>query len=476
MRVTFQAFASITAMCLIGTMADVTQSDSKHDPLSLDQLGILERDVAVIGGGSAGTYAAIRLRELGQSLVVIENQDRLGGHSNTYFDTATGIAVPYGVISFHHKSVVTDYFSHFNISLVNKIYLTNQTKNVDFTTGEPITLKPITLPSDDPEVRIAIENYKAQLAKYPFLEDEYYNLPDPIPEDLLLPFGQFAAKYKIGAIVRVIAGYTAGFGDPLLKLTLYMLKIFSLEFIYEIQHGFLNYPMNDNSVLYRAAEKELGRDVLYKSRVIGAMRKLSEIDHSSYILAQTPSGQKLIHAKKILIAVPQTIENLIPFGLDRIERGIFTQFTGTFWYSSLIRNIYHSAPSINNNAHDTPYNLPILPGVYSLRNTDVPGLNWVLYGSSTFMHNEEVKKDIVDSLLRIRHPNVAVREPEIVAFKSHSPYELTVPVQAIRDGFYRKLDALQGHRGTYYTGAALTAHESHTIWGFTEKLLLKYFV
>ncbi|KNG85486.1 hypothetical protein ANOM_005142 [Aspergillus nomiae NRRL 13137] len=476
MHLIFQAFASIVAMCLIGTMADVTQSDSKHEPFSLDQLGILERDVAVIGGGSAGTYAAIRLRQLGQRLVVIEKQDRLGGHSNTYFDTASGTAVPYGVRSFHHKSVVTDYFSHFNISLVNKIYLTNQSENVDFTTGEPITLKPITIPSDDPEIRIAMENYKAQLAKYPFLKDEYYNLPDPIPEDLLLPFGEFAAKFKIDAIVRFIAGYTAGFGDHLLKPTLYILRMFSLDFIYELQHGLLDYPMNDNSVLYRAAEKELGGDVLYKSRVIGAMRKLSEIDNSCYILVQTPSGQKLIHAKKILIAVPQTIENLIPFDLDRTEREIFAQFTGTFWYSSMIRNIYHSAQSIQNNAYDSPYNLPILPGVYSLINTGVPDLNWVLYGSSTFMHTEDVKKDIVNSVLRIRHPNVTVTEPEIVAFRSHSPYELTVSVQAIRDGFYRKLDALQGHRGTYYTGAALTAHESHLIWGFTEKLLLKHFV
>lgn len=68
----------------------------------------------------------------------------------------------------------------------------------------------------------------------------------------------------------------------------------------------------DNSVLYIAAEKELGRDVLYKTKVISAMRGLSEMDNSSCILVQTPSGQKPIHAKKILIAVPQTIEKLIP--------------------------------------------------------------------------------------------------------------------------------------------------------------------
>lgn len=41
------------------------------------------------------------------------------------------------------------------------------------------------------------------------------------------------------------------------------------------------------------------------------------------------------------------------------------------------------------------------------------------------MRNEEVKKDIVDSVLLIRHPNVTVTEPEIVALRSPSPYELS---------------------------------------------------
>ncbi|PIG79582.1 hypothetical protein AARAC_000378 [Aspergillus arachidicola] len=129
MRVIVQAFASIAAMCLIGTVAGVAQSDSKHNPFSFNQLGILERD----------------------SFVVIEKQDRLGGHSNTYFGTATGIPVPYGVMSMLNKSVVTGYFSHFNISLVNKVTVTNQSENVDFATGEPIAIKLITIPNDDPE-------------------------------------------------------------------------------------------------------------------------------------------------------------------------------------------------------------------------------------------------------------------------------------------------------------------------------------
>lgn len=40
---------------------------------------ILYRDVAVIGGGASGTYAAIRLQEEGKTVALLEKQNRLGG-------------------------------------------------------------------------------------------------------------------------------------------------------------------------------------------------------------------------------------------------------------------------------------------------------------------------------------------------------------------------------------------------------------
>lgn len=45
---------------------------------------IIERDVAIIGGGSAGTYSAVRLKDKGKSVVVIEKDVILGGHTDTY--------------------------------------------------------------------------------------------------------------------------------------------------------------------------------------------------------------------------------------------------------------------------------------------------------------------------------------------------------------------------------------------------------
>jgi hypothetical protein len=46
-----------------------------------------------------------------------------------------------------------------------------------------------------------------------------------------------------------------------------------------------------------------------------------------------------------------------------------------------------------------------------------------------------------------------------------------VGADKILGGFYRKLYALQGHRNTFYTGAALSKHSTNGVWQYTEDLL-----
>ena len=79
---------------------------------------VIERDVCVLGGGSSGTFTAVRLRDSGKSVVVLERKDRLGGHCETYTDPATGVPVDYGVVVFHNIPVVTSYFARFGVPLV----------------------------------------------------------------------------------------------------------------------------------------------------------------------------------------------------------------------------------------------------------------------------------------------------------------------------------------------------------------------
>src|SRR3954462_3388153 len=83
---------------------------------------IITRDVCIIGGGSTGTYSAIRLREMGKSVVVVEKKDRLGGHTKTYIDPTTQTPVEIGVEVFNDFDLVKNYFAHFNVPLTKAIF------------------------------------------------------------------------------------------------------------------------------------------------------------------------------------------------------------------------------------------------------------------------------------------------------------------------------------------------------------------
>src|SRR6266542_2041991 len=80
-----------------------------------DRCPVIHRDVCILGGGSAGTFTAVRLRDSGKSVVVLERKERLGGHCETYRDPATGQSIDYGVVVFHDLPVVRDYFALFQV-------------------------------------------------------------------------------------------------------------------------------------------------------------------------------------------------------------------------------------------------------------------------------------------------------------------------------------------------------------------------
>jgi hypothetical protein len=427
---------------------------------------VITRDVVVIGGGSSGTYAAIRLRDLGKSVVVVETGDRLGGHTHTYTDPGTGATIDIGVVVWHELPIVRDYFARFDVPLVKASFdQAGQTSvYVDYRTGKVV---PGYAPSDP---SAALGAYAAQLSQYPYLEAGF-DLPNPVPPDLLLPWGDFVKKYNLGAAVNTIFNFGQGLGDILKQPTLYVMKNFGLDILRNLSVGFLTTERHDNSELYEKAQAELGADALLRSRVIATDR-----DAAGYanLLVQTPSGLKIIRAKKIVLTAPPKLDNLFGFDLDATETSLFAQFGNSAYYTGLLRN--SGIPdnlSVNNIGDGTPYNLPSLPGVYSISPTGVPGLHSVKYGSPKQLSDTQVKADILAAVKRLRTAGTVptATTPEFAVFASHSPFELTVSPSAIQNGFYRKLYALQGRNRTYYTGAAFHTHDSSLLWQFTEALL-----
>ena len=459
--------ASLALLLIIprGIVIALPEKSPSFDPARYPEDAVITRDIAIIGGGSSGVYTAIRAKDSNKSVVVIEKKGRLGGHTETYTDPATGISINYGVVVWHDLPLVRKYFARLNVTL-GKLYAgTITSRSVDFTTGKDN-------PSFPQNVSDGIAAYIAQLSKYPYLNDGFF-LPDPVPEELLLPFADYLEKYpalKSAAYYLFIS--TQGLGDFLRLPTLYIFKNWGLDVLRNVQNGFLTASSGDNSELYRHAGALLGQDVFLNSWVIATQRKAGAI--YTKIVVQTPSGPKLILAKKLVITIPPLPEQLRGFDLGDEELSLFKRFSSKGYYTGIVRDAGIPIGMISNAAVDTLYNIPRFPGLYGLTSSRIPGLIDFKYGSDTLLSDAQVKANLIADLERLHQVGTVNKtfKPEIFIYSSHVPFELNVPAREIADGFYRKLYALQGKRQTYYTGAAFHSHDSSLIWNYTEAYVI----
>ncbi|KAK8085843.1 FAD dependent oxidoreductase [Apiospora hydei] len=349
---------------------------------------VIKRDVAIIGGGSSGTYMAVKLKDAGKTFVVRHQQL---DHSRRLLDRPDRYGLP---------------------------------------------------PPDQAAVGAALAGYAAQRAKYPALETGF-NLTYPVPEDLLLPFGEFVTRYQLEALVPIAFLVSQGITPYLNVSTLYVFKNFNPL---QLSQPLLTTENHNTHELYANALTELGSDVLLQTSV----KEVSRANGAVRITVQTPEGTKTIEAKKVIFAAPPVLDNFAGWDLSEDETSLFGQWHASGYYTGILENagIPAGFAQLQNSGPGKPFRLPELPGPYVFRQVDAANVTQVYYGNP----------DVVSPTWR--------------TFSSHAPFNLMVSKEAIEDRFYEKVFALQGTRNTYYTGAAWTTQASNSIWEFTDQYLL----
>lgn len=440
---------------------------------------VVERDVVVIGGGSSGTYAAIRLADKGKSVVLLEKENHLGGHTNTYTDPDTKQPFNLGVAVYHNNDIVKNYFSSLNVPLAVTSpggEGNSTTVFADFSTGKTV---PGYQPVSNDKIGAAIQKYAGILAqKYPYLSLGY-DLPNPVPEELLQPYGDFIKTNGLGDIVAQANQIAGANGKLLERATLYGLKVFGLDLIQTISQGFLAAASGNNGDLYTAAQSKLakGNNVVLSARITKVQRNNNGVQ----VWANTPTGKVQIKAKKLVFGVAPTLQNLQSIGLDLTweERAIFCKFNG-FLYGSAVFTHPGMSPSkaFINIGTNTPYNLLNLPGLYTigpLATHDLETNKFSTYfGGLDPNLGDEAAKSIIRSQLKNLQQGgqIGKGEPQLQFFTNHSPYHMYASADDIRRGFYKNLYGLEGKSNTYWTGAAFVDNDSSLIWAWFESTLL----
>lgn len=427
-------------------------------------------DVAIIGGGSSGTYSAVRLFQEGKTVAVIEKQDRLGGSVATFVDRETGQTNDYGVILFHNSSIVNNFFQFLHEPLIVDTFGNTTTKVANFRTGQILPPGP---PPNIGDIAAAIEHFLTLKLPSGF---GYEDVPQHPSDDILLPLPTFLTKHNISALGPLIAQTTLG-SNLLQQPAIYALKILNPSFLQALEAGFLTTANHDNQQAFDRARDYLGSQVYLDSVATRVTRHKDSVS----VTVRTPKGTKNFRASHLLITMPPLLSDLQTYlDLTKEESSLFAQFQNNTFAGAIIHNAgIPEGTAVVNVDPAQPFGAFDVPGLTAYQPDPIEGFTTVYYvdippHQSSDMDIKQVMLSQLAKVKKLFRFPLTSAEPRIVSYLRHSPFQQHVPAAAIKDGFYHELVSLQGTRRTYWTGAAWSAHDSSTIWSYTEQSVLPH--
>ncbi|KAF6823866.1 amine oxidase [Colletotrichum plurivorum] len=463
-------------MCTLAVLGVLSLAAAATIPVCAVSI-IIERDVVILGGGTSGAHAAVRLREdYNKSVVIVEKQNLLGGHVATFTDPQTGSPYDYGVNSSTDYPGAREFVGRFDIPVQTPARLALNTTYADFTTGQ---LTDYSLPPAN-ETTAALRKYLELCEKYEdSITPSYEAFPDAtvgIPDDLTMRFVDFAKKYQIEAAVPRIFQVTGlGMNDLPNQSTLYVMQAFGAP----ITRSFLGIvgsfvPVSRrNQDIYDAIAELLGRDVLYSSTAVETVRAEDEVE----VLVQCSANTRtLIRAKKLVVSFEPTLDNLEGVGIDEEETSVFSKWEWSTAYAGVVS--HPSLPnsfSYTNTDPQTWLSIPELPFVGRFDYLGGDNYRVLVTGGSDFT-SLDARELVKSSLARLTAagtvPSLGDEPLEIKAWADHGAMHLHVSGDKLEAGFVTDLYALQGRRSTFFTGGAWSAQFTTILWEFNNRFLL----
>ncbi|KAJ5765034.1 hypothetical protein N7520_004593 [Penicillium odoratum] len=427
---------------------------------------IITRDVCILGGGATGTYAAVQLREQGHSVALVEKKAFLGGHAETLY-LPNDEYINYGVEGYFNNEITKKFFKQLEVDYELLLPGSLISENVNFNTGKRV------LPGDGLLGTVAgAVLYRAAIEQFDYLSTGAYYLPDEVPEVLLRPFREFVKEHALEGAMDVIFEFAENVGNILDAPLIYVIQNFGIPQIDALLEGGYIKPKNGTGELFSKATNYIDKEnIFFETTVSKANRSSTGVE----IIVKSADGtRKLIKAKKLLIAYPPTIDGLSGFDLRKEEYSLFSKWEHKNYYAAAITNtgIPDGINVANTNPENQPGSLPLPPFIWELEYSGVSGYFMVKMVAEGNFTAEDAKDLIQSDINRMGQAGTYdTTEPEIAAFASHSPETLIVSVDDIRDGFYKKLYALQGQQSTYYTGYTFCTDYSTVLWNYTSSVL-----
>jgi hypothetical protein len=400
-----------------------------------------------------------------------------------YHDPATGKPINIGVQAWMEYLNTTSFPQRMGVSTNGSMQFAPLTyKYIDFNTGLPV---PDYAPPKDADRSVAIQTYLELCEKYAdMLMPGFFNFPAPekVPEDLIMPFGQFTRKYNITAAVpRLWDATVMGVGNFMDVPTMYVMQASGVP----MARGLLGLgraivpPSGNLHELYERVQDFLEGDVLYESTVSLSKRS----DRGVTVTVHSANGKVTeVSAKRLLIAIEPTMDNMAPFSMDDNEKEVFSKLAYTTVYAGLVKHsslqsgtsYSNTVPSAGISNYST-YPIPSQVGKINQQvgSKDLFTFTAVGTDKDTAESMQALIKNSIDNLIAagtVPETNGTVTFP---AFGDHGLMHSRVSADELRKGFIQRQLALQGRSSTWYTGAAFSSGYSTVLWAYNEILLPK---
>ncbi|GKT63107.1 amine oxidase [Colletotrichum tofieldiae] len=437
----------------------------------------IHKDVVILGGGASGSHAAVRLREdFNKTVIVVEKQNRIGGHVATFTDPETGNNYDYGVNSYTDYTGAREFVARLNVPVMTPARLPLTTAYADFTTGKRTNYSLPAAADTTAALRVYLElcekyeeNILPSYAKFP-------NVTEGIPEDLGMPFIDFVKKYGLEAAVPRIFQVTGlGLDDFAHQSTLYVMQTFGAP----ITRSFLGtvgsfVPASKrNQDIYDAIAELLGDDVLYSSTAI----KTARSDDGVEVLVESADNTRvLIRAKKLLISFEPTLHNMNGIDIDDEETSVFGKWNWSTVYAGIVS--HPSLPRLFSYTNTAPARWLSLPELPFVGRFDYLGDNnyRVLVSGDKNYNSREALKLVEKSLGQLAAagtvPSLGNDTVQIKAWADHGAMQLYFERGDLKAGAITRLYALQGRRSTYFTGGAWSAQFTTILWETNNQYVL----
>ncbi len=421
--------------------------------------------VAVVGAGVAGLTAADELTALGHEVVVFEKDKRVGGK---VFSIPVGdIALEFGAV------LVTEDDYPITLGYAERFGIPSIPTPVGFTlldeSGNRIALQDfLQARYSATEIAAAERNYAAVLDRFA----EFIKAPGlvSVPDDLSLPFSEFATRYGIGLVEDWMKALLTGFGYGYSETVPAAYYIKFLPFLVKLGPSGLEagsgriFPGGFQSVLDALAatlDVRLGSEVTHIQRPPSGCRSCQ--------VRVTVNGVEQHWFDAVVIATPL---NVVPRFLDVTpsEERLFTQMQSLRYFVTLFAalGVENQILYFRENANPDRINhVGALAAPYDFGS--------IALGNAYQVVERNRSPREIRSLLGEDMRSAGGRYLVALDQKEWPNYFPHVGPQALELGFYDVIDRMQGHRGTYFVGSSLTFETVEHAARQAKSLILEHF-